>query len=106
MNVLAYVHRLRLFSSVPRNIKAPRNIPCFPVVSPHGLCVLILSHTYACVIDHVEPELEEPIEQAQVEDPANLAWIKASSGAFNQFSISFILNLCFMFYLIDCALSQ
>jgi hypothetical protein len=35
------------------------------------------------MLGHVEPELEEPTEQAQDEDLTNLVWIKASPGAFN-----------------------
>jgi hypothetical protein len=35
--------------------------------------ILFLAHVCSCTIDHVEPELEELTEQAQAEDPANLA---------------------------------
>jgi hypothetical protein len=38
---------------------------------------LPLGHMYA------EPKLEEPTEQAQVEEFTNLVWIKASPIAFN-----------------------
>jgi hypothetical protein len=34
---------------------------------------LALSHTYACAIDHAEPEPQESTEQAQVEAITNLA---------------------------------
>jgi hypothetical protein len=61
----------------------------------HGT-IMLLTHVW--LIDplghvYVELKLEEPTEQTQVEDPANFVWIKASSGAFNQCSLSFILNL-------------
>jgi hypothetical protein len=39
---------------------------------------MLVSHTCIFAIDPVESELEEPTEQAQVEDLTNLAWIKAS----------------------------
>jgi hypothetical protein len=34
-------------------------------------------------LDHAKPELEEPTEQAQVEEFTNLVWIKTSLDAFN-----------------------
>jgi hypothetical protein len=33
--------------------------------------MLILAHLYTYTLDYVEPELEEPTEQAQAKDPAN-----------------------------------
>jgi hypothetical protein len=44
---------------------------------------LLFVHSCAFVIDHVDPEFEEPTEQAQAKDLTNLVWIKASPGAFN-----------------------
>jgi hypothetical protein len=45
------------------------------------------------MLDHAESELGVQAEQAQTECLTNLVWIKASPGAFNQYSLSFILNL-------------
>jgi hypothetical protein len=33
--------------------------------------MLISAHLYSYMLDHAEPKSEEPMEQAQVEDPAN-----------------------------------
>jgi hypothetical protein len=38
----------------------------------HGT-ILLSAHSCAFVIDHTEPELEEPTEQAQVDAITNLA---------------------------------
>jgi hypothetical protein len=37
------------------------------------LTMSILAHVYSYTLDHVEPELEESMEQARAEDPSNLA---------------------------------
>jgi hypothetical protein len=35
-------------------------------------CSMLLSpHVYFYTLDHVEPELKEPLEQAQAKDPTN-----------------------------------
>jgi hypothetical protein len=60
------------------------------------LHLLLLAHIQPFyVLDQVrvEPKPEVQVEQAQVEATTNLVWIKASPGAFNQYSMSFILNL-------------
>jgi hypothetical protein len=37
-------------------------------------CTILLSaHVFSYMLDHAEPELEEPTQQAQAEDPTNLA---------------------------------
>jgi hypothetical protein len=41
---------------------------------------MLVSHTCTVVIDPAELKLEEPTEQAQVEDLTIIEWIKASSG--------------------------
>jgi hypothetical protein len=46
--------------------------------------ILFLACTYSYMLDHVEPEPEEPMKQAEVKELTNLAWIKARPGAFNQ----------------------
>jgi hypothetical protein len=38
----------------------------------------LLAHIRSFMLDHVEPELEEPTERVQAEDFTNLNWIKAS----------------------------
>jgi hypothetical protein len=35
--------------------------------------MLLLDHVYSYTLDHTEPELEEPTEQARAEDLTNLA---------------------------------
>jgi hypothetical protein len=55
-------------------------------ISPSYLmhCTILLStHSCAFTLDNAEPELEVQAEQAQVEDPTNLVWIKASPDASN-----------------------
>jgi hypothetical protein len=52
----------------------------------------------------VEPEPKVQVMQAQVEAITNLALDQGKPGVFNQYSLSFILNLCCIFYY-DCALS-
>jgi hypothetical protein len=64
-------------------------------------------------VDHAEPKSKIQAEQVlwvfrcpqalSCED-VNIVVTKESPGAFNQFSFTFILNPCFMFYY-DCALS-
>jgi hypothetical protein len=44
---------------------------------------LLLAHVISYTLDHMEPELEEPMEQAQVEDLTKLAWIKVHPSASN-----------------------
>jgi hypothetical protein len=51
-----------------------------------------LAHICSYTLDHTEPKLEEPMEQAQVEEFTNLA-LEASPDAFNQYSLSPFLNL-------------
>jgi hypothetical protein len=46
----------------------------------------------------VEPDLEVQVERAQVKASTNLVWIKASPGAFNPYSLSFILNLALCYH--------
>jgi hypothetical protein len=46
--------------------------------------MLFLDHAYSSTLDHVEPEPEELMEQAQVKEFTNIDWIKAGPGAFNQ----------------------
>jgi hypothetical protein len=59
-------------------------------------CTMLLSaHVYAYVIDHEEPEPEEPMDRAQIEVPTNLVWIKASPGASHQLSLVFLLVTIF-----------
>jgi hypothetical protein len=41
--------------------------------APHALHFMLVSHTCTFAIDPVELELEEPMEQARVEDFTNLA---------------------------------
>jgi hypothetical protein len=64
-------------------------------------------------VDHAEPKAKIQAEQVQwvFGDPqasscedANIVLIKASLSGSNQCSLSFIFNLCFMFYF-ECALS-
>jgi hypothetical protein len=57
------------------------------------------------VIEHAEVELEEPIEQAQVEDFNNLDLNQGKPQCINQCSLSFIFKYIFMFYF-DCALIE
>jgi hypothetical protein len=49
---------------------------CIIFLLVHIWLIYLLGHMYA------EPELEEPTEQAQAKDLSNIAWIKASPGAF------------------------
>jgi hypothetical protein len=53
----------------------------------HVWLIYPLGHVYA------EPELEEPMKQAQAEDFNNIVWVKASLSPLNQYSLSFISNL-------------
>jgi hypothetical protein len=53
---------------------------------------------------HAEPKFEVQAEQDQVEAITHLALDQAKSRCINQCSLSFILNLYFMFHY-DCALS-
>jgi hypothetical protein len=55
--------------------------------------VLLSAHVHSYTLGHVVPELEEPMEQAQAEDPANLALDQVKPWCINQCSLSFILNL-------------
>jgi hypothetical protein len=50
------------------------------------------------MIDHMEPEFEEPTEQAQVEDITNLVWIKVSPDTLTHAPciLFWIFALCFI----------
>jgi hypothetical protein len=58
---------------------------------------MLSAHAFAYSLGHAEPELEEPAEQAQDEDFANLVLDQGKPRCINQCSLSFILNisLCF-----------
>jgi hypothetical protein len=58
---------------------------------------LIFAHF---VIDHAELELEKSMEQAQVEDFANLNLNQGKPQCINQCSLYFILNISLYFTLI------
>jgi hypothetical protein len=60
-------------------------------LAPHTLHHISLSSYMT--LNHTELEPGVQVEQAQAKDFTNLVWIKASPGAFNQYSLSFNLNL-------------
>jgi hypothetical protein len=62
--------------------------------------ILLLAHMCSYTLDHAEPELEELTKQAQAEDLTNLVLDQDKLQCINQCSFCFILNLCFMFYLL------
>jgi hypothetical protein len=47
-------------------------------------CTTLIVVNFACEIDHVEPELEELMEQAQVEDFTNIDLNQGKSWCINQ----------------------
>jgi hypothetical protein len=65
---------------------------CTIMLLAHIWLIYPLGHVY------VEPELEVRVEQVQVEATTNLVLDQGKPGVFNQCSLSFILNLSFMFY--------
>jgi hypothetical protein len=67
-----------------------------PIALPH-----IALGSY--MLDHTKAELEEPTEQAQVEEFTNLALDQGKPRCINPCSLYFILNLCFVFHY-ECAL--
>jgi hypothetical protein len=60
----------------------------------------ILAHVYSYMLDHAEPELEEPTEQAQAEDSANLALYQGKPWCIPPCFLTLILNHYFMLSLI------
>jgi hypothetical protein len=69
-------------------------------------CIILLSaHVCSYMLDHTEPELEEMMEQAQVEDLVNLALDQGKSWCIPIIILGlFLLNL-YIYVILDCALS-
>jgi hypothetical protein len=70
------------------------------LIKPHiALCTHALHYCLCLIlvhfaIDHIELELEEPTEQAQVEDFTNLALNQVKPRCIPPKSLSFIFELC------------
>jgi hypothetical protein len=62
--------------------------------------IVILTHTYAYTLGHVEPRSKVQTEQAQVEAITNIFLSKASSGASHQLFLNFCFQLVLMLQLI------
>jgi hypothetical protein len=56
------------------------------------------------MLDHAEPDLREPMEQAHAEDPANLAFDHIKPLCIPPLILSFYFNYYF-YAMLDCALS-
>jgi hypothetical protein len=67
--------------------------------APHAMNILTSPHTYAfarsCFREARagDPKESMVVHKCQVSWMLTYLWIKASTGAFNQYSLSFILNL-------------
>jgi hypothetical protein len=67
-------------------------------------CIIsLLVHICLHTLDHTEPELEEPTEQAQAENLTNLALDQGKLWCNTPLSLTFILNH-YLYVKIDCAL--
>jgi hypothetical protein len=69
-------------------------------------CTMLLS-TYirSYMLDHEEPKLEEPTEQAQAEDLTNPALDQGKPQCIPRPSLAFIYFESLLFVMLDCALS-
>jgi hypothetical protein len=66
--------------------------------------ILFSAHVCANTLDHVEPKVEEPTEQAQVEDLTNIALDQGKPRCIPPIILDFSFNHFLMFYF-DWALS-
>jgi hypothetical protein len=69
-------------------------------LTAHALYFMLVFHIYTFAIDPAELKLEEPTEQAQVEDFTNLDCIKASPGTLTHDSCLLLLNLALCSFMI------
>jgi hypothetical protein len=66
--------------------------------------ILVLAHICSYTLDHTEPELKEPMEQAQAKDPANLTLDQGKPWCIPLIFLGFSFNH-YLYDLLECALS-